>query len=49
MPDYLFPGIENEALATAVAGVAGTLLMFVLGYGLAWAVRRRSGPATDEP
>lgn len=28
MPDYLFPGIANEALATAVAGITGTLLTF---------------------
>lgn len=34
--DYLFPGIENEALATALAGIAGTLVLFGLAYGLAW-------------
>lgn len=28
MPDYLFPGIQNEALATALAGITGTLLTF---------------------
>ncbi len=34
--DYVFPGIENEALATILAGVIGTLLLFGLAYGLAW-------------
>jgi cobalt/nickel transport protein len=32
---YTFPGIHNEKAATAVAGVAGTLVVFGLGYGLA--------------
>jgi len=45
IPDYLFPGIENEGLATIVAGIAGTVLMFGLGCGLAWLLRRRSGQA----
>jgi hypothetical protein len=49
IPDYAFPGIENEAMATIVAGLVGTALLFGLGYGLAWALRRRSERATDDP
>jgi hypothetical protein len=45
IPDYLFPGIADERLATIVAGVAGTLIVFGLGYGLALLLRRRSGSA----
>jgi hypothetical protein len=47
--DYAFPGIENEALATIVAGLVGTVLLFGLGYGLAWILRRRSEGATKDP
>jgi hypothetical protein len=49
IPDYSFPGIENDAVATIVAGLAGTALLFGLGYGLAWILRRRSKRATDDP
>lgn len=35
VPDYLWPGIKNEKIATALAGVVGTLLVFGVGYGLA--------------
>lgn len=45
IPDYAFPGIANEKVATIVAGLVGTLLMFGLGYGLAWALRRRAKTA----
>lgn len=48
IPDYLFPGIENEAVATILAGIVGTLVMFGVGYGLAWALRRRSSSATHD-
>ncbi|MFC2015117.1 PDGLE domain-containing protein [Chloroflexota bacterium] len=34
--DYVFPGVENEALATILAGFVGTLVLFGLVYGLAW-------------
>ena len=34
IPDYLWPGIENEGLATAVAGMVGTLMLFGLAFGL---------------
>lgn len=44
--DYLFPGIHNEALATVVSGLIGVLVLFCLGYGIAWLLRaRRRGPA----
>jgi hypothetical protein len=41
--DYVFPGLENEALATILAGIIGTLALFGIAYGLAWLLvsRRR--------
>ncbi len=47
IPDYAFPGIENERVATGVAGFVGTLGVFAIGFGLAWLVRRR--PETAGP
>lgn len=41
VPDYAWPGMENEGLATAAAGIAGTLIVFGAGYGLAVLIRRR--------
>ncbi len=46
--DYLFPGIQNEAVATILAGLLGTALMFGVGYGLAWTLRRRSRTAAHD-
>ncbi|MFC1985080.1 PDGLE domain-containing protein [Chloroflexota bacterium] len=34
--DYVFPGIGNEALATILAGIIGTLILFSVVYALAW-------------
>ena len=34
--DYVFPGIQNEALATILAGLIGTLILFGVVYGVAW-------------
>ncbi|MFC1968299.1 PDGLE domain-containing protein [Chloroflexota bacterium] len=39
--DYIFPGIKNEAVATVVAGLVGTLILFVVVYSLAWLLRAR--------
>ncbi len=44
IPHYAWPTIKDERLATSVAGVAGTLLVFVLGYGLAMLIVRRNLP-----
>lgn len=35
IPDYSFPGISNEATATIIAGVLGTLILFGLVFGMA--------------
>lgn len=47
--DYLFPGVENEALATILAGVVGTVILFGLGYLLAYVILnwRRSRQVTS--
>ena len=44
VPDYAFPGIGDGRVATGVAGFAGTLVVFALGYGLAAVLRRREVP-----
>jgi len=35
IPDYMVPGIKSEAVATILAGLIGTLLVFAIGYSLA--------------
>lgn len=46
--DYVFPGVQNEALATVLAGIIGTLMIFIVVYGMARLLRRsqRFAPAT---
>jgi len=41
IPDYAFPGVPNEALATIAAGVAGTIIVFGIAVGLAALYRGR--------
>lgn len=41
LANYLFPGIRSGRLATGLAGLAGTLLLFALGYGAARLLLRR--------
>jgi PDGLE domain len=45
VPDYAFPGIDDPRLATGVAGFAGTLGVFALGFGVAALARQRPVPA----
>ncbi|MBN1374973.1 MAG: PDGLE domain-containing protein [Dehalococcoidia bacterium] len=42
IPDYSFPGVSNEALATIIAGIIGTLVVFGLGLGLAALLKTRN-------
>ncbi len=39
--DYIFPGIKNDVLATILAGITGTLLLFALAYGVAWLIKSK--------
>ena len=38
--NYALPGLDDPQVARGLAGFAGTLVVFVLGYGVAAAVRR---------
>lgn len=35
IPDYMMPGVGNKAVATILAGLIGTFLLFGIGYVLA--------------
>jgi cobalt/nickel transport system permease protein len=41
IPDYIFPGVSNEGLATILAGVVGTLIVFGIAATVAYTRRRR--------
>jgi hypothetical protein len=38
--DYVVPGVENEALATILAGWTGVLVMFGAVYGIGWMITK---------
>lgn len=42
IPDYVFPGIGHEALATIAAGIVGTAITLGLGFGLARLMRQKA-------
>ena len=41
IPDYAFPAIDDERLATGLAGFIGTLFVFGLAFGVVTLARRR--------
>lgn len=41
IPDYLFPGVANEAAATIAAGLLGLVIIFGVGVGVAYSRRNR--------
>jgi hypothetical protein len=49
IPDYLFPGVENEDVATVLAGIAGVLIVAVLTLGVAFILRRTGREARARP
>src|SRR5829696_8244734 len=42
--DYAFPGVHDERLARGLAGVTGTLAVFLLGTGAVAVMRRGRAP-----
>ena len=51
IPDYVLPGIPNEALATILAGIVGALLVFITAAGVSRLGRSKATPAlhTGQP
>jgi hypothetical protein len=45
VPDYAFPGVADERVATGLAGFTGTLIVFAAGYLLIALARRRPAAA----
>ena len=49
-PDYAMPGVDDDhpALATALAGLAGTVAIFLIAWGLALVLKKKgSGTGVD--
>lgn len=42
IPDYVMPGLTNEKLATSIAGLLGTAIVFGVAYGLAILLKQRN-------
>jgi cobalt/nickel transport protein len=47
-PDYIFPGIRDEKLATGVAGIVGTLITFGFVYIAARLIGSRKKASSDK-
>ena len=45
IPDYIFPGVSNQALAMILAGIFGTLIVFGVALGVAFLRRNRKATA----
>jgi cobalt/nickel transport protein len=48
IPDYTFPGVENEQAATILSGIVGVLIVAALGLGFGY-LMRRSRRSSDAP
>jgi cobalt/nickel transport protein len=47
LADYAVKGIDNQFVATGLSGVIGVLVVFGIGGGLFWLVRRRPSDAEE--
>jgi cobalt/nickel transport system permease protein len=47
LPDYAFPGVSSEALATILAGILGTLVVFAAALGVAYTRRNHSSTTSS--
>jgi cobalt/nickel transport system permease protein len=47
IPDYVFPGISNQAVATILAGVLGSLIVFGVALAVAYSRRKRGQPTSQ--
>jgi cobalt/nickel transport system permease protein len=48
IPHYLFPGVENKTLATILAAILGTLIVFSVAMGVAYSRRKKSSVDSEQ-
>jgi cobalt/nickel transport system permease protein len=48
IPHYLFPGVANKTLATILAAILGTLIVFCVAMGVAYSRRRKSNKDREQ-
>lgn len=48
MPGYSVPGVENDRLSTALAGVIGVVVVATLALGAGWLLKRRPDGGRDD-
>lgn len=48
IPHYLFPGVQNKTLATILAAMLGTVIVFGVALGVAYSRRRKKSSGDDE-
>lgn len=41
IPNYIFPYLKNEKLATSISGLFGTLIIFAIGFSVALLLKKR--------
>ena len=56
IPDYTFPGVENERLATILSGIVGVLIVAAIGLGIGYGMKmlarsraKTTSPPTHQP
>jgi hypothetical protein len=42
IPDYALPGVPSESLATILAGMVGVVIVFAVGLGAGYVLRKRA-------
>lgn len=47
LPDYTIPGIDNERLSTALAGIVGVAVVAGIGLGAGYLLRSRRGDSAS--
>jgi cobalt/nickel transport protein len=47
MPDYKIAGVRSESVGTALAGLAGTLLVFGVAFGAGKLISRKRAAASE--
>ncbi len=47
IPDYTFPGVENERVATILSGIIGVLIVAAIGLGVGYGMKLLARSRTD--